>query len=75
MTYSIFAYSEYAYGDAPAIDFFPEALRRLATARTSNPILFLEISARENTVTLIEDILEERPGLVIEGFGMIPYSA
>lgn len=78
--YSLFAYSEYAFADAPSVDFVPPALQRLAEARTSNPILFLEISARENTVTTLEDALPSAPGLTTgaysgAGYSMLGYSS
>lgn len=73
--FSVGAYSEYAYADGPAIDFTAPALIRLATARTANPIVFLELDARENTVTTLEEIVEAAPGLVTTGYSMVPYSA
>jgi len=72
---SLFALSEYALSDAPAIDFIPEALIRLATARTADPIVFLEISARENIVTVLEDVLEDPPGTYIAPLSALPISA
>ena len=73
--YSIAAYSEYSYADAPGIDFISPALQRLAESRTADPIQFLEFTARENTVTILEDVLPSRPGVLIQPYSGLPYSA
>lgn len=72
---SLFALSTYALSDIEDITFVPEALRRLATARTADPIVFLEISARENVVTTLEDVLQEPPGTYINPLSSLPISA
>lgn len=71
---SLFAYSQYAYADAPSIEFTAPALQRLANARTADPILFLEISARENNVTVLEDALPSAPGLTAGAYSGAGYS-
>lgn len=72
---SLFALSEYALSDIEGITFIPEALIRLATARTADPIVFLEISARENVVTTLEDVLESPAGTYISPLSSLPISA
>jgi hypothetical protein len=73
--FSIAAYSQFAYSDAPSTDSIPPALKRLATAQTANPIVFIEVTARENNVTILEDILSSRPGAIIQPYSGLPYSA
>ena len=72
---SLHALSAYALSDAEGITFIPEALIRLATARTADPILFLEITARENVVTTLTDVLEDPPGTFIRPLSALPISA
>lgn len=72
---SLHALSTYALSDAEAITVVSEALRRLATARTADPIVFLEISARENSVTILTDVLEDPPGTYIAPLSSLPISS
>lgn len=72
---SLFALSEYALSDAPAVSFVPAALRRLAQARTADPIVFMEITARANDVTFLEDILDEPAGSFIRPLSGLPTSS
>lgn len=72
---ALHAISEYALSDAQGINFIPEALIRLATARTANPIVFLEITARENIVTTLTDVLASPAGTFIRPLSALPISA
>lgn len=72
---SLHALSAYALSDAEGITYTPEALIRLATARTADQIVFLEITARENSVTVLTDVLEEPPGTFIRPLSALPLSA
>lgn len=72
---SLYALSAYAVSDGERFTHVPEALVRLATARTADPIVFLEISARENVVTTLTDVLEDPPGTYIRPFSALPLSA
>lgn len=72
---SLHALSEFALSDIEGITFIPEALIRLATARTVDPIVFMEISARENVVTTLEDVLESPAGTYINPLSSLPISA
>ena len=72
---SLSALSEYALSDGVSVDFVPTALRRLAQARTVDPIVFLELSARENAVTLIDDVLDDPPGTYIQPLSGLALSA
>lgn len=72
---SLHALSAYALSDAEGISFVAPALVRLATARTADPILFLEISARENVVTTLTDVLEDPAGTFIRPLSALPLSS
>lgn len=48
---SIGAVSQYAVSDGPAIEFSAPSLKAIAEALVADPILFLEITAREGTAT------------------------
>lgn len=72
---SLFSLSEFALSDFEGVTFVPAALVRLATARTAEPIVFLEISARENVVTTLEDVLVSRPGAYIRPLSALPISS
>ena len=73
--WSIGAYSQYAYSEAPPIDDSNPLLERLAQALTADHILFLEVSARSNNVTQLNDVVPSRPGVIISGGVNIGYSA
>ena len=78
--YSIASYSEYAYADAPSVSFIPPALLRIAESLTANHVIFLEISARENTVTTLENPLPSAPNALngaysAEGYSTLGYSS
>ena len=72
---SLHSLSEFALSDIEGITFIPEALIRLATARTANPTVFLEISARENVVTTLTDVLDTPTGTFINPLSSLPLSA
>lgn len=72
---SLFSLSEYAISDVEGITFIPAALTRLATARTADPIVFLEISARENIVTTLTDVLPSPTGTFLRPLSSLPISA
>ncbi len=72
--WSIGAYSQYAYSEAPPLDDANPLLERLAQALTANHIIFLEISARSNNVTTLEDVVKTRPGVIVSGGVNIGYS-
>lgn len=72
---SLHALSDFAISDIEGITFIPEALIRLATARTANPIVFLEISARENIVTTLTDVLPSPSGTYVNPLSSLPISA
>lgn len=72
---SLHALSEYAISDLEGITYIPEALIRLATARTADPVVFLEITARENVVTTLEDVLVSPAGTYISPLSSLPISS
>lgn len=78
--YSLGAYSEYAYADAPSVSFVSPALERIAESLTSNHTIYLEISARENNVTTLENPLPSVPNALngaysAEGYSTLGYSS
>ena len=72
---SLHALSTFAISEIEGITYTPDALIRLATARTADPIVFLEISARENIVTTLTDVLDDPPGTYVSPLSSLPISA
>lgn len=64
---SLHALSEHALSATRGITIVPPALTRLAQALTANPIVFLEVSARSNTITTAVDS--------VAAFSTLPASA
>lgn len=67
--------SAYAISETEPINFIPPALIRLATARTANPLIILELSARANAVTTQTDILPDNPGTGLRPISALSISA
>lgn len=64
---SLYAFSEQAFSATRAISIVPPALTRLAQSLTADPIVFLEVSARSNTVTVQQNS--------VAAFSALPFSA
>jgi hypothetical protein len=72
---SLHALSDYALSDGIAVPYTPESLRRLAQARTAEHVVFLELIARSNNVTLLDDVLPSTPNTGIRPISGLPTSA
>lgn len=72
---SLNSISAFAINEAEPITFIPPALVRLATARTADPIVFLEVAARANDVTTQTDPFPDRPNLGIAPISSLAISA
>lgn len=67
---SIGTLSDYTLSSGPSVKVVEPSLRRIAQSLTADPIVFLEINARENVGTDLEEIVSDPTGT-----GLIPLSS